>query len=668
MHNITNESLFDINFLSDINFNPSGSHAAFVVSNGSLEENKYLSNIYLFDVEHKQIKKLTSFDAERSITWLNDNEIIFPSFRDEKDKELVRKGYPLAIYYKIDITGGEATKFLSIPLECNGIKIINEDSFLLIGIFDHNLSISNSLSKEEVDQLIHDYEEKNLARTIFDEIPFWANGKGVINKKRNRLYHYQPSSDTLTPISDPYLNITNYDYDSSNQKIYYSGNLYTNIMELEDKLYSYDFSTNINQEIILVEKYIISFTRIVNNELLLFALPLKERTSFRNARFYRFTNNLQEPQIVNDDDFSIGSSSGSDCKYGGGTSFRVCNNQLFYTSTRRYSSHIFTLKDGYETQISLNLTGSIDCFDIHDNQIIFIGVRNKGLQELYLYDLSTKEETQISNFNTNWISNHHISYPEYFTFTYAETELDGFVIKPIQFDIEKQYPTILNIHGGPKVVYGDSLFHEMQTWASQGYFVIFTNPRGSDGRGSEFANIEGERYGTWDYDDIMAFVDECLKIYPQIDANRLGVTGGSYGGLMTNWIVGHTNRFKAAVSQRSIANYVTKCLTTDIGYYHNLQQMDGATPWSNQEVLWNHSPLKYAQQCTTPVLFIHSDEDYRCYMGDALQMFTALKMHHIDSRFCLFHGENHELSRSGKPKNRIIRLEEILNWMNRYLK
>jgi len=207
----------------------------------------------------------------------------------------------------------------------------------------------------------------------------------------------------------------------------------------------------------------------------------------------------------------------------------------------------------------------------------------------------------------------------------------------------------------------------MQVWASAGYFVFFTNPRGSDGKGTEFANIEAERYMNWDYNDFMDFTDNVLEKHPQIDASRLGVTGGSYGGLMTNWIVGHTNRFKAAVTQRSITNFVSKCLTTDIGYFHNLSQM-GTDPWTNYETFWDKSPLKYADKVKTPLLFLHSDQDYRCYMADAFQMFTALKMFGVETRMCLFHGENHELSRSGKPKNRLKRLEEITTWFDKYLK
>ena len=205
----------------------------------------------------------------------------------------------------------------------------------------------------------------------------------------------------------------------------------------------------------------------------------------------------------------------------------------------------------------------------------------------------------------------------------------------------------------------------MQVWANMGYFVIFTNPHGSDGYGNKFADIRG-KYGTIDYEDLMNFTDYVLEKYP-IDKTKVGVTGGSYGGYMTNWIIGHTDKFKCAASQRSISNWISKFGTTDIGYYFNADQ-NQATPWINHDKLWWHSPLKYADKAKTSTLFIHSEEDYRCWLAEGLQMFTALKYHGVEARLCMFRGENHELSRSGKPKHRIRRLTEITNWFEKYLK
>ena len=250
--------------------------------------------------------------------------------------------------------------------------------------------------------------------------------------------------------------------------------------------------------------------------------------------------------------------------------------------------------------------------------------------------------------------------------TLAPVPIQGWVMKPLDYTPGHKYPAILSIHGGPRLSYGDVFFHEMQMLAAEGYFVIFCNPRGSEGRGNEFADIRG-RFGSIDYDDLMRFLDGVLARFRDIDPERLGVGGGSYGGFMTNWIIGHTKRFRAACSQRSISDWTGMEGTADIGYYFAKGQI-GVSHREDRQKQWEHSPLKYADHADTPTLFLHSECDYRCHKLEALNMFTSLKLRGVDTRLCLFEGENHELSRSGRPRQRLKRLEEMLHWYNRYLK
>ena len=165
----------------------------------------------------------------------------------------------------------------------------------------------------------------------------------------------------------------------------------------------------------------------------------------------------------------------------------------------------------------------------------------------------------------------------------------------------------------------------------------------------------------------MKFVDICLEECPWMDGDRLGITGGSYGGFMTNWVIGHTDRFKAAASQRSISNWVSLSNTADIGYTFDVDQVD-ANVWENHDKVWKQSPLQYANQAKTPTVFIHSNEDYRCWMAEGLQMFYALRYFGVETRLCLFKGENHALCVIGKPVHRVRRIQEITQWMDKYLK
>ena len=273
------------------------------------------------------------------------------------------------------------------------------------------------------------------------------------------------------------------------------------------------------------------------------------------------------------------------------------------------------------------------------------------------------ETLAVTHFNDAMLRGKYVAQPDLLNLTAGDHEVHGFILKPMDFEAGKKYPVIFDIHGGPKTVYGPVFYHEMQYWASRGYFVIFCNPTGSDGRGA-FMDIRG-KYGTVDFDDLMAFCDAALAKYPEMDADNLFETGGSYGGFMTNWIIGHTDRFRACASQRSISNWTSFYGVSDIGPDFSEDQC-GSTIWPDVEKFWWHSPMKYADKVKTPTLFLHSLEDYRCPVDQGYQMYSALIAHGVESRLVLFRGENHELSRSGKPKHRIRRLNEITGWFEQH--
>ncbi len=668
MTRLEKENLFDIAFLANLQSNPSQTIAAFVKTTGSVSTNDYRSNIYTIDAMSHTIKQLTAMDQEKSFLWISDEELIFPAARHKEAVDQKSKGVPYTAFYRIGIHGGEAQFDFSVPYSVAAMKVLGEDDYLFL-VNDDLQAPEYTGDSDAYAKAYLDYKENTSRFDVYDELPFRANGKGIVNKIRARLYRVRPQKSQYTLISPAMMTVTDFSIDQSSQMVYFSGEVYTSVMQQVSELYQYSMQDERTCQIDLPEAFMIELTRKFPSFLLIYGTPASRVNSYANACFYRFDPADGSWSVLNDLDVSVGSSIGSDTRYGANTAVRVSQDKLYYKSARGRDSFVFELDStGSEVCVSAAIAGSVDGFDWLGHQLLVIASRNHGLPELYLSD-SKRPEVQLSDFNQAFLSAYSLSTPESFDFETADgCRLEGFVLKPVDYQSGGSYPGILTIHGGPKAIYGDIFVFEMQLLAAQGYFVFFTNPRGSDGRGSEFANIEGERYGTMDYQDLMTFTDEVIQRYPALDETRLGVTGGSYGGLMTNWIVGHTDRFKAAVTQRSIANYVTKCLTTDIGYYHNLHQMGGATPWSDESVLWDHSPLKYADRVKTPLLFLHSDEDYRCYMGDALQFFTALKMFGVETRFVLFHHENHELSRSGQPKNRMSRYQELIDWMNRFLK
>jgi dipeptidyl aminopeptidase/acylaminoacyl peptidase len=207
---------------------------------------------------------------------------------------------------------------------------------------------------------------------------------------------------------------------------------------------------------------------------------------------------------------------------------------------------------------------------------------------------------------------------------------------------------------------------EHQLYAASGYAVLYFNPRGSDGYTEEFADIRG-RYGTRDYRDIMEAVDHALERYGFIDRDRLGVTGLSYGGFMTNWIVTQTDRFRAAISQNGISHWPSFYGTSDIGFYFSPDQVDG-DPWTSWELYREKSPLTHARGVSTPVLFVHSHEDYRCWIDQSIIFFTALKHLGVEARLVLFMEGAHAFRSSAKPSIRKKRYEHMLDWFDGHLK
>jgi dipeptidyl aminopeptidase/acylaminoacyl peptidase len=306
--------------------------------------------------------------------------------------------------------------------------------------------------------------------------------------------------------------------------------------------------------------------------------------------------------------------------------------------------------------------------DINDrtNQIVYVSNDFKHLDDLYVADLNGRDERKLTRVNESlW---RQILLQDVARITYKSVDgwdVDGFLVKPIGWQDGRKYPMILSVHGGPAGMYGVDWYHEFQVYAARGWAVFFCNPRGSTGYGEKFERgIVGE-WGGKDYQDIMNGVDAVLRRYSWIDRDRLGVTGGSYGGYMTNWIVGHTNIFKAAVTLRSVVNFISDDGTRDGAYGHR-RDFEGDI-FEKFDLYWDRSPLKYAKNVKTPTLILHSDNDYRVPLEQGEQWFRALKHFGVTTEFVIFPRENHNLTRSGEPKHLVESLNWQIYWFDRFI-
>lgn len=662
MKAIQMKDLLDYKFLSNVKYSPDGKTAAFVVSYGDEEENGYKGNIWIY--ENGETRQLTGLGKEKQYIWEDNTHLLFPAVRTDAEKKKQEAKEEFTSYYRIDIHGGEALLAFTLPYEANAIEEIANGKFWVVGSIDSNYPDYYKMTEEERKE-VHKHYEEEADYQIIDETPFWSNGGSFTNKKRSAFFIYDSKtqeSERITPklfASDSYTII--------GEKVYYTGSSYRCKMPLVQEIYSYDLQTKkIN---CLYEKMEYSFGPMthIGDTLIVEGSKCTRFGLNENPFFLTVNEKTGQMEILTENEHSLGSSVGSDMRMGGGKFQDSTDTQLYFTTTRVNASHIYTLNLQGEIHPYLEQEGSVDCLSVSKDsgKVLMVAMLAQKLQELYLVDKDGKV-TQVTHLNEKQLEDKYVAVPEKITIESQGYSIDGWVLKPMDYDETKKYPAILDIHGGPKTVYGEVFYHEMQVWAGMGYFVFFCNPVGSDGKGNEFADIRG-KYGTIDYDNIMDFTDAVLAAYPQIDQTKIGETGGSYGGFMTNWIVGHTDRFACVATQRSISNWISFYGISDIGTYFATDQNDSEF-YKDIDKMWDHSPLKYAENVTTPVLFIHSDEDYRCPMAEALQFYSALADHGVETRMCYFKGENHELSRSGKPKHRIKRLTEISNWMDRFLK
>lgn len=351
------------------------------------------------------------------------------------------------------------------------------------------------------------------------------------------------------------------------------------------------------------------------------------------------------------------------------------SDDLYFAAEDSGNVHLYRVPATGEGKPELILGGDrqISGFDIAGSTLAFIATTPTRLMELYT---ASPEESRIVDGGTAFQKKVKLVSPRRFTATSKDgSEVEAWVMPPAGFVKGRKYPALLNIHGGPFTQYGNRFFDEFQIYAGAGYAVVYANPRGSSGysegwgraiRGPQAQPDPGSGWGGVDFEDLMAVVDEAVRRFDFIDGKRFGVLGGSYGGYMTSWIVGHTDRFRAACSERACNNLLTMSWASDIGHF--FKGYLGPSHLEDPEEYLRQSPITHADDIKTPLLILHSEKDLRCPIEQAEQLFVALRMRGQPVEFVRFPGSSHELSRSGPPYQRVERFKIILEFFDRHLK
>tara|TARA_B100000029_G_scaffold197138_1_gene195155 strand:+ start:676 stop:2646 length:1971 start_codon:yes stop_codon:yes gene_type:complete len=651
LKNFSIKDIRKIIHVSDPVINPKKNNVCYVLKKAhkNTKKNCWKSEIAITDLKTFKSKKISSeeFDAFSPKWSPNGKTLAFLSKRTKDEHYQI---------YLLDMEGGEARKFTKQKNGINSFKFSPNGKSIIFTSFD------DPEKSKYKDSFADDVEVIDSA--------FWRlNGQGSFLRKRNHLFVQKIKSKKSKKITSGKWSVGSW-YAQDDKVLYSRTPNPENDMDqaMSSELYSVSLQGGKEEKITSFGKRL--HTPIVSGgQIYVIANDMKKSWA-SNDSLYEVQKNKKLKKITGDFEFGIGDSMNCDTRFPSGSDVWVSNslNKARFVATVKESLRLVELDIKKQTwkYISDAEYSVIGCSQSKDGKSrIELRTSPVSFPELWFVD-DGKKAIKITKYNDNLASKRRFFKPEKMTFEASDkTLVDAWIIKP-RLTHKKKVPAILEIHGGPKTVYGNAIMLEFQMLAGEGFAVIYGNPRGSDGYGVDWAHSVFKKYGERDYEDLIESVQESLKKHKQIDEKRLGVCGGSYGGFMTNWIIGHTDMFKAAVTQRGISNFTSMFGTSDIGYFFDIEQI-GKTPWENSKVYLEKSPITYVENMKAATLIIHSEQDLRCPIEQAEQLFISLKMLGQKVSFARFPNETHELSRSGSPNRKMERLRLLINWFKNNL-
>ncbi len=675
---ITEKDLFKFVWVADPQIAPDGSQVVFVRVTVNEKTDQYESNLWVVKADGAEApRQLTGGSRDISPRWSPDSRRL--AFTRSVDKD--GKAQPAQIYV-MPMTGGEARAITDIPRGAAGPEWSPDGK---------TIAFSSTVRPDELAPKTGEKPRESDVRIVTEAV-YRANGvsgSGFVDRERPAQIWTvavpAPDADPSSPkrITSGEFPAGNYRWSSDGSQLFFVADrrresyYYPN----DSDLYAVPKDGGEPKVIVSIDGNIGAYAQSPDGKRIAFVGALAgnpERSYTQSDLWVADVPGGTPRNLTSNFDFDVNGGIGGDQRSprGGspagpiwtpdGKSILIKvgaegNADLVgfdaQTGEQRYQGHA-----GSERHEVMSYTANREA-----DRIAMVISTPTQVGDLYVADGATGAKPgRVTKFNDDLFDQLAMNEPEEFWYTsFDGKKIEGWILKPPSFDPSTKYPLILEIHGGPHSAYGNTFTHEFQWMAAKGYVVLYTNPRGSSNYGQDFGNVIQFNYPGDDYKDLMAGVDAVLK-KGYVDDARMGVTGGSGGGLLTNWVVTQTTRFKAAVSQRDISDWANFWYTADFTlftptWFHK-------APFEDPADFAKRSPITYVEKIQTPLMFILGDEDYRTPPGAGGEdLFRALKYLKRPTVMVRFPGENHELSRSGKPWHRVERLQHIVGWFDKYL-
>lgn len=649
MQLVQKEDLFQLVSVTNPVFSNDGRRFAFMTTTINEEKNRYEDVLYVSSLDGKEQYRLTQGTEKIAmIQWSpSDTFITFLSSRSGSNQ-----------LHALRLTGGEAEQWTSFE---QGV-----DSY-----FWGNDETTIYLNKNKTDEKKEEHEFPQ-AVTI-ERLAYKADGVGLVPERHLKaVFEWDVAEKKATLLIDSDYSVTAEAVSSDGKQLVLAMDQAEDPDRSFDRaLYVYNTRTKEQQVLIDGEGAYYGAVFSPDDQQIAFVGATRTFSNATHSELYRYTLATDELTTVTEMmDAPVGDYAISDfLQRASGPAVKWTNaNDLYFRMSVDGDVRIYIATSDGAIYPASEEEQYVYGYDVtKDGTTAVIGVSQLDFPgELFILDIATGERQQVTFFNDAYVKKTHLVRAEVIRFESSDEALiHGWLMKPANYEEGKTYPLIVNVHGGPHVMYASTFFHEMQVFAANGFGVLYVNPRGSHSYSQQHVDAVRGNYGTIDYEDIMNAVDFALKDNDWIDEQRLGVTGGSYGGFMTNWIVTHTNRFKAAATQRSISNWISFNGVSDIGHFFS--EWQHKVSHDDIEALWDISPLKYVEAVETPLLILHAEEDHRCPIEQGEQLYVALKRHQKQVKFIRFPQSDHNLSRQGLPNLRQTRLQALTDWFITHL-